>query len=394
MRLLVISHTPHYVRDGQIVGWAATLRELDQLATRFTTIRHVACLHDEPAPSGHVPYTASNIELVPVPASGGAGLIGKLDVLRTSPIYVRTILRELARADMVHVRAPAHIALIAMLILGVRKQPSARWFKYAGNWRPDELESPSYIFQRWWLQRPWHRGVVTVNGEWTEQQSWVRTFFNPSLDESEIERGRAAAATKRLDGPIRLVYVGRVETAKGTGRAVEIVGRLRDRKVDARLEVIGDGDERAAFERRAVELGIGDRVRFVGWQVPREVFAAFSRSHILLLPTSASEGWPKVMSEGMAYGVVPVAGAVSSIPQYLKRFGIGAAIPPDDLDAFADVIAAYARSPEWWAEESASAVAATRWFTFRHYLSSIDALLADLGVRDHEDTCKPARISN
>ena len=392
MRLLVISHTPHHERDGQIVGWGATLRELDQLATRFERIRHIACLHAEPAPSGYVPYSARNIELVPVPPSGADGLLGKLDVLRTSPTYVRTILRELREADMVHVRAPANIALIAMLILSLRKEPAPRWFKYAGNWQPDVLESPSYILQRWWLRKPWHRGVVTVNGRWPEQQSWVRTFFNPSLEERDLERGRIAAMTKNLEAPMRLVYVGRVETAKGAGRAVEIMGRLRARGIDATLEIIGDGDERARFEHLAQDLGVADRVSFTGWKSPVQVYESFARSHVQLLPTAASEGWPKVMSEGMAYGVVPVAGAVSSIPQYIEQFGTGAALRPDDIDGFANALAAYASDPTKWARESARAVAATSSFTFRQYLSSIDSLLSDLGVRRHEDTCRPPHV--
>jgi len=392
MRLLVISHTPHHQREGQIVGWGATLRELDQLATRFTRIRHIACLHSEPAPSGYVPYAAKNIDLVPVPPAGAEGFLGKLDVLRTSPTYVRTILRELRDADMVHVRAPANIALIAMLILSLRKEPAPRWFKYAGNWEPDDVESPSYILQRWFLRKPWHRGVVTVNGRWPKQQTWVRTFFNPSLEERDLERGRVAAVAKQLDRPLRLVYVGRVETAKGAGRAVETLGRLRARDVDATLEIIGDGDERARFERRAAELGIADRISFVGWKSPSYVYEAFARSHVLLLPTAASEGWPKVMSEGMAYGVVPVAGAVSSIPQYIAQFGTGAAIRPDDVEGFADAIASYANDPMKWSRESAKAVAATSWFTFRQYLSSIDSLLSDLGVRHHEDACRPQHI--
>ena len=394
MRLLVVSHTPHYVRDGQLVGWAATLRELDQLATRFTTIRHVACLYDEPAPAGYIGYTAKNIELVPVPPAGGEGLAGKLDALRTTPTYARTILRELANADMVHVRAPANIALVAMLMLAARKKPAARWIKYAGNWQPDDIESPSYILQRWFLRKPWHRSTVTVNGEWDGQQPWVRTFYNPSLEERDLERGRAAAAAKRMTAPLRLVYVGRVETPKGAGRAVEVVGKLHARGIDTMLEIIGDGDERAAFERRAAELGIAERVQFVGWKPPVYVYEAFSRAHVQLMPTAASEGWPKVLSEGMAYGVVPVAGAVSSIGQYLARFGTGVALRPDDVDGFADALAAYACDPERWARESQAAVAATRWFTFAHYLSSIDTLLDDLGVRRREDTCRPQRATS
>src|SRR3569623_1743370 len=120
---------PHHHSDGAVVGWAPTVRALDRLATRFAHERHVACLHPCEAPESAIPYSARNFALVPVPPSGAEGLLGKLDVLRTSPTYIRTILRELRDADMVHVRAPAHIALMAMLVLSARKHPGARWFK-------------------------------------------------------------------------------------------------------------------------------------------------------------------------------------------------------------------------------------------------------------------------
>lgn len=380
MRLLIISHMPHHIREGRVVGWGPTAREIDQLATRFTSVRHIACLHPEPAPSSHIPYAAKNVELVPVPPSGADGVLGKLDVLRTSPNYIRVIKRELPNADMVHVRGPAHIALMAMIMLSTRKSPIARWFKYAGNWKPDASEAASYRFQRWWLRRPWHRGVVTVNGQWSDQQEWVRTFFNPSLDEAEVARGRVAAVTKQLTSPINLLYVGRVETLKGAGRAVRIADKLRERGVNATLEIIGDGPERPTFEALTEKLRLGERVKFRGWQSPDVVYAAHARAHVLLLPTNASEGWPKVLSEAMAYGAVPVAGSVSSIPQYVEQFRCGAAIHHEDIDGFAAAIQTYVDNPERWHAEAQRAVDAAHYFTFTHYLAAIDRMLADLRV--------------
>src|SRR5205085_4697947 len=202
-----------------------------------------------------------------------------------------------------------------------RRTPGPRWFKYAGNWKPDGLESPSYILQRWWLARGWHRGAVTVNGTWPEQQPWVKTFFNPSLDASDLERGQRAAEGKRLTSPLRLIYVGRIETEKGADRAVKILAGVRARGIDATLELIGDGASRESFEQLAGELGVSAHAAFLGWKPPAVINDHYARAHISLLPTAASEGWPKVLSEAMAFGVVPVAGAVSSIPQYLRELG-------------------------------------------------------------------------
>lgn len=380
MRLLIISLMPHHLRDGRVVGWGPTVRELDHLATRFSTIRHVATLYDEPAPASALEYRAPNIELVPVRPSGAPGFVGKLDVLRRIPHYLYAMMRELPSADMVHVRAPASISLLAMVLLATRSSPAPRWIKYAGNWQPDGKESPSYTFQRWWLSQRFHRSIVTVNGRWPDQPPWIRTFYNPSLEDADLERGREAAGAKSLRDKIRMLFIGRVETPKGAGRALAVLARLRAKGIDATLELIGDGPERAAMEKRASDLGVAEHATFLGWLPHTVLHEVYTRAHVMLLPTSASEGWPKVLSEGMAYGVVPLAGAVSSIPQYLDEMKTGAALPPDDIDGFVAKIEGYLARPETWAAESRRAVESAKWFTFSYYLESIDRLLADLGL--------------
>ena len=45
MRLLVVSHTEHFRKDGVTVGWGPTVRELGRLAGLFDELVHVAPLH-------------------------------------------------------------------------------------------------------------------------------------------------------------------------------------------------------------------------------------------------------------------------------------------------------------------------------------------------------------
>ncbi len=86
-------------------------------------------------------------------------------------------------------------------------------------------------------------------------------------------------------------------------------------------------------------------VKFLGWLPKPSLADYYSQAHFLLLPTNASEGWPKVLSEAMAYGVVPLAGAVSSIPQILQETGAGLALPPEDPEAFVQAIQNFLAEP-------------------------------------------------
>lgn len=376
LRLLVISHTEHYLRNGQVVGWGPTVRELDHLAELFAETRHLCMLQGGVAPPSALPYQSDRITPVLLPPSGGSRLRDKLGILWLAPRYLRTILRELRGADVVHVRCPANISLLALLTLALIREPAPRWIKYAGNWQPTGREAHSYTLQRWWLARNLPRGVVTVNGHWARQPAHIHSFLNPCLSEDELREAYCLSQNKRLNFPVRLLYVGRLEGAKGVGRALQILALLRQDGLAAHLDLAGDGPERTQFEREAADLGVADRVTFYGW-MPRPALAPlFAQAHMLLFPSSSSEGWPKVLSEGMAYGVVPVASAVSSIPQVLAENGAGVAVAPDDLAGFARAIRAYVDDPALWEATSLKAQAVAPRFSYGAYQHAVASILA------------------
>lgn len=377
-KLLVISNTAHYRQRGEVVAHAPTARELSQLAGKFEVINHIACLHDGPAPAMTQAYSSERVRLIPIPPSGGDTLLQKASVLWVARQYVSTIVREFrnldTEADVIHVRCPAPVSLIALMLLSMLSSPRRRWVKYAGNWQPTRFDSFGYMAQRWWLRQNLSRAAVTVNGSWPDQPSHVTAFVNPCLTAEEIDEGCNNSRSKLPLEPLRLIFVGQVNERKGVGRAIEITKRLVNQRVDVILDVIGDGPERAKFELQAAK-DINGRVTFHGWQ-PRAALGPFlSRAHLMLLPSDSSEGWPKVLSEGMAYGVVPVASDISSIPQYLGECGAGAVFNPHDIDSFAGAIVKYLRHPERWQKESERSMIAAKRFTYDAYVESVSRLL-------------------
>ncbi|MFN0036635.1 MAG: capsular biosynthesis protein, partial [Saprospiraceae bacterium] len=77
MKLTIISHTEHYLRDGQVVGWGPTVREINHLLEVFEEIWHVAVLHPGQAPSSSLPYVSDKIHFVPLRPFGGPRLTDK-----------------------------------------------------------------------------------------------------------------------------------------------------------------------------------------------------------------------------------------------------------------------------------------------------------------------------
>ena len=380
MRLLVISHTPHYCRDGQLVGWGPTVRELDVLACLFTELIHIAPLHDGPAPASALPYTSAAVRVQTIPPAGGSKFKDKLQIVRLIPRYIQAIQTALADIDVVHVRCPANISLLAIVYLALLRQPNMRWTKYAGNWQPEQPDSLSYRFQRWWLRQGWQGGVVTVNGRWLHQPSHIHTFLNPSLSETEIKIAQETLIQKRLTSPLRLLFVGRLETAKGIGPVLKITAAL---EMPVQLDIIGDGAERIVFEQQAIQLGIDDLVTFHGWQPRSTLNRFYEQAHFILLPSLASEGWPKVLSEAIAYGVVPLASSISAIPQILAEIGSGKTHHAYDVAAFVRSICEYWQSPEQWKRESQIGIQAAHQFTYEAYVHHVQQLFINLSTTNN-----------
>lgn len=380
MRLLVVSHTPHYIRDGRLVGWGPTVREISYLAELFDELVHVAPVYDGPAPESALPYGSPRVVLRAVKAAGGLRLDQKLGILAQYPEYARVIRRELSTADAVHVRCPANISLLTLGLLMRSEKPAYRWVKYAGNWQPDGVDPWSYRLQRDWLAKNRHRGVVTINGCWADQPEHVFSFNNPSLTEDELTEGRLAGAQRRLTSPVKLLYVGTLNDAKGAGRVLEVARRLAEMGVPFHLQMVGDGPDRARYEQYVVDYAI-QTVEFCGWVSRDAMGSYYGGAHFILLP-SRSEGWPKVLSEGMAYGVVGIAGAVSGIPQVMEETGAGVALSYTDTGGMADVIVGYLAEPGQWLAASRAGMDAADRFGYAHYQQAVTELFEQMwGIR-------------
>jgi glycosyltransferase involved in cell wall biosynthesis len=378
VRLLIISNMSHYMRDGKVVGWGPTVEEISHLSRMFDEVRHVALLHSEPAPPSALPYASDRVRLVAVPPAGGTTSRAKLELLTRVPLYLRTVSEELGRADVVHVRCPASIPLLALVLLAMRRNPRYRWIKYAGNWSPSGPRSPSYSFQRWWLSLGLHRGVVTVNGRWPNQPKHVVSFLNPSFNGEELG-GRDAK--RELSAPYRLLYVGYMNAGKGAARALEVASILKQRGLPFEMEFVGDGPLKSGLEAEARTRALDTSVKFLGWLPKPELPGHYARAHFFVSPSS-SEGWPKVLSEAMAFGAVPIAGDVSCIAQVLSECGSGVALPPSDAMAFADAIMGYAADGVRWRAQSQAGTKAAEMFTYDTYLERVREMMRNVwGLR-------------
>lgn len=124
-----------------------------------------------------------------------------------------------------------------------------------------------------------------------------------------------------------LLFVGRLTDAKGLPTLLEAVARLESDYPDLTLDVVGDGPERSRYERRCRQLGIADRVTFVG-DVPYDEMVRYYREAAAFVLPSHCEGLPRTVLEAMACETPVVASAVGGIPEI---------VVPDETGLLVDV---------------------------------------------------------
>lgn len=130
-----------------------------------------------------------------------------------------------------------------------------------------------------------------------------------------------------------LGVAGRLTAQKALGDTLEALARVPG----AALLVLGDGPEQAALARRAAELGVSNRVRFLGAGTRDDVIALFRAVDAALL-TSAWENLPHTLLEALAAGTPVIATAVGGIPEVVRDGENGLLVPPRDAAAIAAAI--------------------------------------------------------
>ncbi len=145
--------------------------------------------------------------------------------------------------------------------------------------------------------------------------------------------GAAPAELPAPPGARRLLAMGRLHANKG----FDVLLRALQRLPEAHLSLAGEGPQRGALERLAAELGIADRVSFLGWR--EDIGALLAGCEVFVCP-SRHEPLGNVVLEAWSAGR-PVVAAASQGPSELILDGeTGLLAPLEDDAALAKAIAA------------------------------------------------------
>jgi glycosyltransferase involved in cell wall biosynthesis len=174
---------------------------------------------------------------------------------------------------------------------------------------------------------------------------------NPHLFPSEkikviyngITPSEETKVAKSPTNPPVIGNLGRLVHQKGQDILLDAVTELKQRGIDCRVRIGGDGKLMDMLQQYAQTKGVADRVEFVGYVHDS---SAFMRDIDIFVLPSRWEGFGYVLAEAMLARKPIVAFDISSNPELITTGLNGFLVPWGDIKAFSQAIATLIEQPE------------------------------------------------
>ena len=198
---------------------------------------------------------------------------------------------------------------------------------------------PSYTdITRWAMEESDH---VTGVSDWLAEETRrelgpqlsVQTIPN-AVDTEVFTPAKACPELQRRFAPhgeLLLAHVSNFRPVKRTEDVIRIFA-LAAKDLPAQLLMIGDGPDRAAAEALARELGVWDRVHWLG--IIDDTAPLLASSDLFLLP-SENESFGLAALEAMACGLPVIATCSGGIPEVIIEGETGYLAPVGDIESLA-----------------------------------------------------------
>lgn len=142
------------------------------------------------------------------------------------------------------------------------------------------------------------------------------------VDGGVMESNYDAVRKKRRASPtFNVLFLARLERAKGLYETLGAFAMLRKRVSEVRLIIAGDGPEKIVAEEYALAEGIGE-VEFVGFVRGKQKAEMFLNAHVYLFP-SYGEGMPTSVLEAMAHGLPVITRPVGGLRDFFEDGRMG-----------------------------------------------------------------------
>jgi glycosyltransferase involved in cell wall biosynthesis len=190
------------------------------------------------------------------------------------------------------------------------------------------------------------RGAATVLTCTDEARSHINELAGGVTPVHRIYHGVEVPGSPGVtegDGTPVILAVARLVEKKGLETLIRAAALLRLRGADFRVRIAGEGPEWARLQRLVHELGVADRVVFLGPLMEPEVRSEYGRAAVFALPCRVLEngdrdGLPNVVLEAMAHGLPVASTTLAGVREAVVDGECGLLVPPGDEFGLADAL--------------------------------------------------------
>ncbi len=159
----------------------------------------------------------------------------------------------------------------------------------------------------YWVRR-YSTQVMAVSEE-VANAHWARTWGSDRVviwtGGVDTEEFKPAVDGEEKDGQVpKIIWVGGLHSTKRIDLQLRVLRLVLRAIPEARLVLVGDGNEKTPLLKSAEDLGVASSVEFLG---TKPNIAELLRSATLFLSCSEGEGLPTVLMEAQAVGLPVVA---------------------------------------------------------------------------------------
>jgi glycosyltransferase involved in cell wall biosynthesis len=305
------------ITDLEIGGTPTVVRELAvRLNAAGGAVVEVACLSRQ-GPVGNQ-LRAAGVHVTPLDATSVwqlPAVVARLVRLARDRRY-DTIFSFLVHANAVASAASRFLPGVRFLQSVQTTQPQPRW-----HWTVQRLAHPAA--EAVVVPSP---SVAEVARQWSDVPEGKLVVIPNAVTTLAADPPLSASRTSTIG------FIGRLDPIKRTIDLVRAVALLDSHY---RLDIWGDGPDRAVLEAEIAQLQLRSRVVLRGWSATPQ--AALSDMGVLVLPSDA-EGFGLVLIEAMAAGVPVVATDVAGIRDVVRHEHNGLLVPPRDPPRLAEAI--------------------------------------------------------
>lgn len=269
------------------------------------------------------------------------GSVGRVTLGLRFKHQAREVLQH-HRFDILHFHEP-FVPFLSPTILDASETVNVATFHAFGGFSPSYWVGSRFAGR---LGELLH-GRIAVSGA---ARHFINTYFPGEYriipNGVDLDRFTHAHPYEELrDGTLNILFVGRLEERKGLIHLLKAYNRLRKRRVDARLLVVGAGPKLREYRRYVGLRGIRD-VEFVGRVSDEEKVRYFASADIYCAPNTGQESFGIVLLEAMAAGVPMVASDIHGFKNVIQRNVQGLLVEPRNPRALAAALYTLARDPE------------------------------------------------